>query len=268
MENKWIDVWYKNYRGESDIAKECIPFIKATYKGDPYLPWAFMERALYTVDPNAELKYLGMTTNEYQLVTKTDKAEAITTIVSPMVSMQCTCLGKTMVEEYPIQDNDYSAPRAINQNLINKAIQRAKARLISKITGIGWSIYEKGDLQYDDKGTSLAKPLPKVETSKPTPKVENTPKEEKPNLDITDKSDLPFYGDDNYDKVTLDIVELIKNSDKEKMDKVLLSYNTSLIKSYGFALSTDDGADKLKTDIEKIKNKDKFLAGLKRLLNA
>ena len=54
-----------------------------------------------------------------------------------------------MLEYYPIQDNAYNAPKVIDANMFNKAVQRAKAKLISRITGLGFSLYEKGDLQFD-----------------------------------------------------------------------------------------------------------------------
>ena len=247
---EWKTQWEANYNAETDIAKECVQYQKETYKGDPYLPWAFMERAFYLQDPNASLTLLGIEYNTYEIHTKNDNAEMISTIISPMVRLEGTFLGKTMWELYPVQDNDYSAPRAINQNMINRAIQRAKTRLISKLTGIGWRIYEKGDLQFESAPTKPEKPVAK-------PKVEETPKVE--------ENKEPCINE--VEPIVKEIVDFIKNADTDKINKVLLNYNTSLIKTYGFSIRVEDSEDELVDKVSKIKNKDKFLKGLERLIN-
>lgn len=247
--DKWLEQWNANYNAETDIARECLKYQKETYKGDPYLPWAFMERAFYSQDPEGELDFKGINYYPYEIRTQQGENITISTIVSPMVVMSGEFLGKEMTEVYPIQDNDYSAPRAINQNMINRAIQRCKVRLISKLTGIGWKIYEIGDLQFESKVTPT--PSPKVTTPTPTPVETEQPSQEEEEVDETTKA----------------ICNLILGSDKTKMDKVLLSYNTSLIKSYGFAIDTTDERDDLLNKVNQIKNKEKFLKGLEKMLS-
>lgn len=249
---QWQELWTLNYSYATDLAQECVGYQKETYKGDPYLPWAFMEKALYLQDPNAEIEYLGIDYNTYTIRTVKDGVETLSTVVSPMVRLQGTFLGKTMWEVYPIQDNDYSAPRAINQNMINRAIQRGKTRLISKLTGIGWKIYEKGDLQFEGAPDKPEKP-----TSKPVVKEEVAKQEEKANEP----------NENEIEAITLEIVDFIKNADSDKINKVLLNYNTSLIKSYGFSITQEESEDDLVQKVDKIKNKDKFLKGLERLID-
>lgn len=247
---EWKAQWEANYNAETDAGKECVLYQKETYKGDPYLPWAFMEKAFYLQDPNASLTLLGIEYNTYEIHTKNDSAETISTIISPMVRLEGTFLGKTMWELYPVQDNDYTAPRAINQNMINRAIQRAKTRLISKLTGIGWRIYEKGDLQFESAPAKPDKPVAK-------PKVEETPKTEVPNEPSNNE----------VEPIAKEIVNFIKNADSDKINKVLLNYNTSLIKTYGFSIRVEDSEEELLDKVSKIKNKDKFLKGLERLVD-
>lgn len=248
-QNTWKNQWLANYKCETEEAKECLQYQKETYKGDPYLPWAFMERVFYMQDPNAEVEFLGIVDSSYTLETKANGNESISTIVSPMVHLKGTFLGKTLWEMFPVLDNDYSAPRAINQNMINRAIQRGKTRLISKLTGIGWRIYEKGDLQFE-------------EVKKPTP----TPTKPSVTLDPPPtKKEEPKVVTEDVDKTILDF---IKSNDEDKVKKALLNYNVSLMKSYGFVLNTTDTDADLLGKISKIKNKEKFLKGLERLVTS
>ena len=52
-DKNWIDIFKENYNGTSEEARALEPFLKTTYKGDVYIPWATMERLVYMQDPNA-----------------------------------------------------------------------------------------------------------------------------------------------------------------------------------------------------------------------
>ena len=55
-QKNWLDQYKENYNGKSAEAKEIASYLKETYKGDKYVPWATMERLTYMQDPNAEFK--------------------------------------------------------------------------------------------------------------------------------------------------------------------------------------------------------------------
>ena len=168
----WKEVFLENYNGKSDVAKEVEPFIKDNYKGNAYIPWATMERLTYMCDEDA---YFENIKNENGGLVHTDmvimhqqniqKGEVISEtesqMFSHMVKVKLIFMGKEFIEEYPIQDQDYSAARIFNQNLVNRALQRAKAKVASRATGIGFKLYEGKDLQFEE-----------------------VPKEEKPNLNV------------------------------------------------------------------------------------
>ena len=46
--------------------------------------------------------------------------------------------------------------------MINKSIQRAKAKAISTITGLAFSLYESGDLQFEDDDVAATKTAKKA----------------------------------------------------------------------------------------------------------
>ena len=115
----WLEVFKANYNGETEEAKSIEEYIKNTYNGAKYVPWATMERLTYMQDPTATFETMtnengGLVwtdgfTNKNRMVAKdgaTTETEAL--VVSHFVKVSCTFLGKHFVEEYPIQDQDYS----------------------------------------------------------------------------------------------------------------------------------------------------------------
>lgn len=279
----WIDQYLANYRGETDEAKECEQFLKRNYKGNPYLPWAFMLRVMFQQDPDATFDVMMddchdlIMVNEYQLHTQQTKGgvedTTMTSIMSPMVGVSVTFLDKTFKDVYPVQDTDYSAPRAVNQNMINKAKQRALARCISMATGIGWKLYEGQDLQFE----------PSQQEHKPTAQVEIQPAQAPVNtniykvtavsdgtvettaLDLNAPAEIP-------DPVTTvnegsELVDFILNyGDKAQLNQALAGLNTSCIKKYGFAFTAEDTKEELAEKVTKIAKPDKFLASIKNKL--
>jgi len=77
-----------------------------------------------------------------------------------MVQVKVTFMGHSVAEVFPVQDKSYAAPKYVDQNLVNKALQRAATRAIARITGLGLSLYEGKDLQFEDE-ESTPKPKPK-----------------------------------------------------------------------------------------------------------
>lgn len=176
----WKDVFKANYDGTSEEAKALKPFLKETFKGDPYIPWAVMERLTRMCDENAEFinvpnEFGGLVHSDMLGVHQKNiqKGEIVSETESVMyahfVKVKLLFMGKEFVEDYPIQDKDYSSARIYDQNLVNKALQRAKAKVAARGTGLGLRLYEGFDLQFDSK----------TEDDKPTLNVENNKKDVK-----------------------------------------------------------------------------------------
>ena len=281
----WIEIYQANYKGETDEAKECEKFLKQNYKGNPYLPWAFMIRAMLQQDVEATFHVITpdqtnpsniLFTNDYYLTSKQVNGESEkfteTNVVSPMVGVRVTFYGKTFEDLYPIQDNDYSAPRSINQNMINKAKQRALARCISMATGIGWRLYEGQDLQFENtepktKQTAQVQIEPTPVLSKVTASADKVTDisngtVQTTSIDLNAPAEIP-------DPVTTvnegtELVEFILNyENKDVLNQALSGLNTSCIKKYGFAFTADDKKDELVEKVAKIAKPEKFLASIK-----
>jgi hypothetical protein len=147
----WLAMFEANYNGETPQAKELEQYIKKNYNGSTYIPWATMERMVYQQDPSAEFIIQGLDSTDNTI--RTNDGEKITEVnfFVHMVSISLTFLGKVFTEVYPVQDNKYNAPKIIDANLVNKAVQRAKAKVASRATGLGLKLYEGHDLQFEDE---------------------------------------------------------------------------------------------------------------------
>lgn len=267
---KWMDVWTENYLNKSPIAIDIMSRAKITYKGDPYIPWALMLRGLYMLDPDAEVEkvmsrpdgYLEETvdhsyvfTDRMVLVTEneTEKARSkvVATVVSHFVKVRVKFMGKWFEEVYPIQEKDYSASKIYDQNMVNKALQRCMARVISLATGIGWSLYEQTE-------------IPQFETDE-KPKAQVAPL-----IDVT-----PTVVDDSAKKVDDTVDDLarliIENATNPATATQLDAYNVILSKKYAWegnplALSVTDSYDTLVSKLSMLDAPKKLLTGMKRVL--
>ena len=312
----WRDVFLENYNGTSDVAKEVEPFIKENYKGNSYIPWATMERLTYMCDEDA---YFENIKNEKGGLVHTDmvimhqqniqKGEVVSEIESQMfshmVKVKLVFMNKEFIEEYPIQEQDYSAAKVFNQNLVNRALQRAKAKVASRATGIGFKLYEGKDLQFDEVQQDTKPQLPvententqsNVKKSQKTAKNDNkiektvekveekpvetqpvveTPKEEakieenavKEEISSTDAVNVKTTQNDPVSEA----IYLIKNTDVDKMNLALQRVNVALMKKHKIALSTEASEEDLRTVLSNktiFSNPEQFLKTLKTLLGA
>ena len=286
------------------------PFLKNTYKGDVYIPWATMERLVYMGDENAEFANIcnengGLVHTDmiFQRQLNRNKDGIVSETEAPMfahfVKVALTFMGKTFVEDYPIQDQDYSAAKVFNQNLVNRALQRAKAKLGARATGLGLRLYEGFDLQFDSKEDE--KPALPVET-KTEVKVEEKPKkvemtEEQKVANIVDggvteaylsgertfttqdvpvenhtiSAEIPVEASVEVAKnptnpAILEIVNFIKTTDTERIMAVLQRVNTSIVKKYKFALSPNDSETELIEKLSQFPNPEQFKKTLLNLL--
>lgn len=283
-ENKWLKQYKENYEGKSVEAKEVADYVKPTFNGAPYIPWATMERLTLMQDPEAKFEKIrneqgGLVhTDSYINENSVENKDGIVSktsavVVSHFVKVSLVFLGKEFIEEYPIQDQDYSAAKIYNQNLVNRALQRALAKVASRATGIGLRLYENKDLQFDESKDEDKKP--EVKKSTKTTKKSETPKEEvkvvetpvepiKEELEVISPDAEPVLS--SYSQEVIDLCNLIKKADKEKMTKVLQSVNVSILKQYGFALKQDDTEEELCDKLNHFKSVETFTKAINKLL--
>lgn len=292
MNEKWLKQYKENYEGKSAEAKEVAEFIKENYKGNNYIPWATMERLTYIQDPEAKFETLETENgsmvfsdtllNENKVVQKGEVvSETVATMMSHFVKVKLTFMGKEFIEEYPIQDQDYSALKVFNQNAVNKALKRALAKVASRATGIGLRLYENKDLQFDtpeeDKKPEIKKTTKTTKTTKQTESnvttssavisnngivvTENNTTEQVPSQEthteeelkqdepvqevVTQEAKIEENTHKSYDKSVLELCSLLRNTDKEKMTKILQNLNVPILKQHGFTLNLEDSDDVL-----------------------
>ena len=284
----WLEQFKANYNGTSDESKELAKFIKSTYNGATYIPWATMERLTYMQDANAKFNtilnndnsivWTDSFLNSNRSVAKDGSVvETQALVVSHFVKVSCEFLGKLFVEEYPIQDQDYSAAKIYNQNLVNKALKRAMAKVASRATGLGLKLYEDKDLQFDDnisnekpeiKKTTKSKKVEevekvveeKVQQEVVEQKVENTTVENKTVESATVENNVSFSKDID------ELIALIKNTDREKMTKVLQNLNVAVLKQHGFTLGIDDSYLDLGNKLQAFKDVTVFTKAIKNMI--
>lgn len=305
----WKEVFTENYNGKSVISKEIEPFIKENYKGNSYIPWATMERLTYMCDEDAVFENIK---NENGGLVHTDTvsmhqqniqngnivSETTSQMFSHMVKVKLVFMGKEFIEEFPIQDQDYSAARVYNQNLVNKALQRAKAKVAARATGIGLKLYEGKDLQFDEVPQETKPEIPVVENAQSTVKKEvekpkNAQNSEKTVQKEVKTAEKPQENVEKPKKVepvkevatqvetqvktqpatqndaVSEAIYLIKNTEVDKMNLALQRVNVSLMKKHKIAISTEASEDELREILGNktiFTNPDQFLKTLKTLL--
>lgn len=284
MNDKWLKQYKENYEGKSAEAKSVAEYLKENYKGNSYIPWATMERLTYMQDPNAKFEKIrndkgglvhtdsfvneNLVENKDGIVSKTSAA-----VVSHFVKVSLVFLGKEFVEEFPIQEQDYSPAKIYNQNLVNKALQRALAKVASRATGIGLKLYENKDLQFEEdkeeKKPVVKKSEKKVETVKEEPIIEDKPKEVIVNTETMNITSTPVENTDtttSYSREIVELCNLIKTADKEKMTKVLQNVNVPILKQHNFTLSMEDSDNDLCEKLSHFPNIPTFTKAIKTML--
>jgi hypothetical protein len=243
MENKWLLQFLDNYNGVSPEAKSLEKELQKNYKGNSYIGWATMERLTYQQDPFATFEVMISPTGtplftDNISITSFSRKEGKDTVdtvnsenarVVNFVRVKLTFLDKVFVEDYPIQDKSYQAPKFVDSNDVNKSIQRAKAKVASRGTGLALKLYEGNDLQFDAP-----------EVSKLATPTNNSAE----NL-------TPFAKDllDNYSKYAKGIKQI----------------NDVLIKKYNLTLDAKDTLEVMTTKLGKIPNVELTIAQIKRL---
>lgn len=295
----WKEQFIENYNGKSAEAKEVSDFMKKNYKGNNYIPWATMERLTYMQDPeavfetleteNGNIVFSDTLSNENKVVQKGEVVnETVATMMSHFVKVKLTFLGKTFIEEYPIQDQDYSALKVYNQNAVNKALKRALAKVASRATGIGLRLYENKDLQFDtpeeDKKPEIKKTTKTTKTTKPTESnVVEEPQQVPSQVTFTEddlKQDAPVQevvaqdtkieenaSKSSYSKETLELCNIIKTADRTKITEILQTLNVPILKQHGFTLSPDDSDEDLCAKLSHFQDVNVFTKAINNMLS-
>jgi hypothetical protein len=186
----WKELWNKNYRGEGNTA-ELSSFIKTldygSRKNVSYLPWAVVIRIFEFQDGTYEL--LKNTTGES--IVEVDKMHVRDEIedngqiipkymTSYFLNIKATWNGRTHIERYPLQDNNGRAVSTWNQDILHKSTLRGIVKAIARVSGIGYKLFEDGDLQFEsdeDKSEKAATPEEKAKKlNKPATEVVEKPK--------------------------------------------------------------------------------------------
>lgn len=175
-QTNWKDFWIKNYKGEGDT-EDLASFLKKLNYGNrtniSYLPWATVERIFRLQDGKIEiLKSERGTIVEGDRVLSKEEVDTNGVLLnhhifSFFINIKVEWQGQTHIEKYPLQDSSGRALLQWTQNDVNKAIQRGKVKAIAIISGIGFKLFEDGDLQFEEDTTTQlpSKPVsqPKVE---------------------------------------------------------------------------------------------------------
>ena len=210
-EKTWKEKWMENYRGEGDC-QELETFLKeldyGSRKGVTYLPWAVVDRIFKMQDGVTETLFfpktievsdgeegtktiqVGNTIVEVDSVHMRDEVDSKYGVVTPkymnsyFVRIKAEWEGQVHVERYPLLGSSGQALSFWTQTDLNKAVQRGKVKAIAIVSGIGYKLFEDGDLQFEDdegkdkKETNTKKSVEEVEELKKPKKVEKFEKAE------------------------------------------------------------------------------------------
>jgi hypothetical protein len=249
MENKWLLQFLDNYNGVSPEAKSLEKELQQNYKGNSYIGWATMERLTYQQDPFATFEVM-LSDNGTPLFSAIDtistfqskQGKDLNDLVDSrndrvinFVRVKLTFLDKVFVEDYPIQDKSYQAPKFVDSNDVNKAIQRAKAKVSSRGTGLALKLYEGNDLQFD------APEKPSISKAIPTPVQ-----------DVKSSNEIKEIA-----------TELVK--DYDSLLKGIKEVNAILIKKYNLTLDPADTVETMTSKLSKIPNVELTFTQIKRL---
>jgi len=184
---EWKELWLKNYKGEGDT-QDLATFIKKLNYGNrnniSYLPWATVERIFRLQGGKIEIVRSPRDTiveaDRVLCKEQIDENGVVQNIhsYSFFVNIKTEWQGQVHIEKYPLQDGAGRPVSIWTQNEVNKAIQRGKVKAIAIVSGIGFKLFEDGDLQFEEEVAPVVVPQPipakLPATPKPEVKVEET----------------------------------------------------------------------------------------------
>lgn len=222
LEKTWKEKWMANYRGEGDC-QELETFLKeldyGSRKGVTYLPWAVVDRIFKMQDGVTETIFfpktvevesgeegtktiqIGNTIVEVDSVHIRDEIDN-NGIVTPkymnsyFIRIKAEWEGQVHVERYPLLSSTGQALAFWTQIDLNKAVQRGKVKAIAIVSGIGYKLFEDGDLQFEDEGkdkkeANAKKAVEELKKPKKEEKIEKAKttketKKEEPKVSVMD----------------------------------------------------------------------------------
>ena len=245
-------VFGDNYRGASPEGRELKDFLQKRDSGKAkvdYIPWAVLVRMAKMQDPDFELEKVRNTDGTFLFYNGREGMDD----ACYFVKVKANFLGKTMVEEYPVQDFNFEAVSfngrimtlasgrtkeiKMDANIVNKALQRATAKVISAVTGLGLSLYENGDLQFEEDtpvtagvSASVSTPAPSLKPRAKTP-VAPTPVAEKAKVEDID-SDVAIDTE-----LTPEVIKQLKEfaanpATKARFEKAMSAYGVTEIAKF------------------------------------
>ncbi len=180
--SEWKELWLQNYKGQGDTA-ELEKHLKTLGYGSrlnvTYLPWAVVERIFRlqggTVEwlPVLDGTYVDVDSAVVGREHKEENGIAMAdnvVINSYFVNVHTKWQGQSYTERYPLQDSNGKPLTRWTQNDLNKAYQRGKVKAIAIVSGIGYKLFEDGDLQFEVEDTVIQTKPPKETPQKETPK--------------------------------------------------------------------------------------------------
>ena len=292
---EWKKWFNDNYNGVTEQAKELADVTKKAVKGGTYVPWATMQRMVYQQDPYAshEVVYSDNGTvihsfkdsiGTYQSLvevkdgntTRHNEAKTAVDFFVHMVRVKVTFFGKTIIEDYPIQDatvrgEGYISPKAIDGNLVNNALKRAFTKAFAMVSGLALRLYERLELQFEADEEPTPEPKPNLVTIPITPT--EGPKEDvqKPSVKVvTLEGSISLKPEDmkgvSQEKAPSYIGEAVRDF-KSNMAyaTAIQKVNTSVAKKYGFTLSQSEDEATLIEKFSQLADAKKFMQNLKQL---
>lgn len=199
-----LEEWEAHYNNETEESQWATQFIKKTFSGrGDYIAWSVMVAVLKKLDYFATVETMlneeggfvftqkiGKPTKNSKVETNTEidqndgevtkttsfEQDIYTEAQIHFVKVKIVYKGMVHIEEYPILDNNHQPTDNLNSALVNKNIQRAKARGISTVTGVGFSLWTQEDTE-NEGNNNENKDVKKDTPKKPVKKTETVKKE-------------------------------------------------------------------------------------------
>lgn len=213
------ELWLNNYKGigdTADLEKHLKTLGYGARTNISYLPWAVVERIFRL--QGGEVHWLpasdksSVYVDEVILDSNYDPESGLIdtrSIRAYFINIQAVWQGREYTERYPLQDSNGRPLSNWTQNELNKAFQRGKVKAIAIVSGIGYKLFEDGDLQFEE------------DTQKETSKgIQKTPPKSEPKIAVEPKS--------NFNRLEVEQVikrEFLNGDDKAKIIKKFLVDN-------------------------------------------
>jgi hypothetical protein len=180
VKKSWQELWQENYEGKGSC-EELENRLKHLKKKNgeviaSYLPWAIVDRVFKFQGGKSEtikipefkeneeksetaskkLVQIGETMVEVDRLHIRDEIDADTGVVKPkymnsyFINVKATWNGQEYTEHYPLLSSTNQALSFWTQTDLNRAMQRAKVKAIAIVSGIGYKLFEDGDLQFEE----------------------------------------------------------------------------------------------------------------------